>query len=207
MALLRYLSHPQVRIDPVIPVPDWSLSDEGRARVEALRDAPWLGATTAIISSAEVKARETAALIAAMLDVIPSSDAALNEIDRSATGYLSHDRHEKLADAFFAHPEDSIEGWERASNVQARGLTAIRRHVASHRQGDLLIVGHGGIGTLIWCALSGTDPRGRPDQPPGGGAVWAARLADLVPVHGWQAMERLRADDSAARPPETRPKA
>lgn len=207
MALLRYLSHPQVRIDPARPVPDWSLSDEGRARVEALRGADWLAATTAIISSGEVKARETAALIAAMSGLVPASDPALNEIDRSSTGYLPHDRHEVVADAFFANPDDSIDGWERASDVQARGLSALRHHAARHRRGDLLIVGHGGIGTLTWCALSGTDPRGRPDQPPGGGAVWAVRRPDLAPIHGWLAMERLRAGDGAARPHKTRPKA
>ncbi|AUH33292.1 histidine phosphatase family protein [Paracoccus tegillarcae] len=191
MAVLRYLSHPQVAIDPNMPVPDWPLSDQGRARIAALADAPWLAATSAVVSSAEVKARETAAMIAAILGLPPRSDPALNEIDRSSTGYVPHDRHEALADAFFADPQDSAEGWERASDVQRRGMTAIRRHVADHGDGDLLIIGHGGIGTMCWCALSGDDPRRRPDQPAGGGAVWAASLPDLAPIHAWQPMERV----------------
>ncbi|MBO9456098.1 hypothetical protein J7376_11185 [Paracoccus sp. R12_1] len=36
MAVLRYLSHPQVLIDPAVPVPRWSLSDHGRSRMPAL---------------------------------------------------------------------------------------------------------------------------------------------------------------------------
>ena len=191
MAVLRYLSHPQVQIDPDIPVPDWPLSDRGRARVLALQGADWLAATGAIISSAEVKARETAALIGDMLGLTPSVDPALNEIDRSSTGFLPHDRHEAVADAFFANPDSSIEGWERASDVQARGVSAIRAYVARHPGGDLLIVGHGGIGTLSWCGLAGQDARHRPDQAAGGGSVWAASLPNLSPIHGWQVMERL----------------
>ena len=39
MRLARYLSHPQVRIDPTAPVPAWGLSDIGRRRTEALAAA------------------------------------------------------------------------------------------------------------------------------------------------------------------------
>lgn len=191
MAVLRYLSHPQVVIDPDVPVPDWPLSDQGRARLVAMAGADWLAETRMIVSSAERKARETAAIIGAMLDLKPAADPDLGEIDRSSTGYLPHDRHEAVADAFFARPEISAEGWETATAVQHRGLAALRRHLARHRAGDLLIVGHGGIGTMIWCGLTGADPRGRPDQPSGGGCLWAINLRDLSPLHGWQTMERV----------------
>ena len=49
--LVRYLSHPQVQIDPSVPVPSWGLNDVGRARVSALIEAGWLSGTTAIVSS------------------------------------------------------------------------------------------------------------------------------------------------------------
>lgn len=190
MALLRYLSHPQVRIDPKVPVPRWSLSEEGRARLLAA-GTRWLSGTTRIVSSSETKATETAAILGAALSIAPETDPGLDEIDRSATGYVPHARHEALADAFFARPEDSAEGWERAADVTARGMAALHRQLAAHRAGDLLIVGHGGIGTLCWCRIAGLAPDRRHDQPAGGGAVWAARLPALTPLHGWRPLEAL----------------
>ncbi|MEN3381188.1 MAG: hypothetical protein V7608_1232, partial [Hyphomicrobiales bacterium] len=44
--LARYLTHPQVKIDPAVPVPSWGLSAAGRARVEALDNTGWLSGTT-----------------------------------------------------------------------------------------------------------------------------------------------------------------
>lgn len=203
MALLRYLSHPQVRIDPGIPVPGWSLSDEGRDRILAIRGAGWLADTTSIVASSETKARETAAILGAFLGVVPASDPKLDEIDRSATGYVPHARHEALADAFFARPDHSAEGWERAVDVAARGTAALRRHLDAHGKGDLLLVGHGGIGTLLWCTIAGLGIGRHHDQPAGGGAVWAARLPDLRALHGWTPVESLQPVPAAAR--QTKP--
>jgi hypothetical protein len=36
MATVFYISHPQVRVDPAVPVSDWGLSEVGRARLAAL---------------------------------------------------------------------------------------------------------------------------------------------------------------------------
>ena len=62
--IVRYLTHPQVQIDPAVPVPQWGLSPVGRARTEALANASWLASTTQIVSSGERKAIETAEIIA-----------------------------------------------------------------------------------------------------------------------------------------------
>ncbi|MCS3495855.1 hypothetical protein M2189_005186 [Bradyrhizobium japonicum] len=37
--IIRYLTHPQVQIDPTVPVPQWGLSPLGRTRTEALANA------------------------------------------------------------------------------------------------------------------------------------------------------------------------
>jgi broad specificity phosphatase PhoE len=70
---IRYLTHPQVKIEPAVPVPSWGLSDVGRLRTEALANAEWLSETPQIISSGERKAIETAAI---RVDVVaePQSD-------------------------------------------------------------------------------------------------------------------------------------
>jgi hypothetical protein len=61
MSCLRYLTHPQVQVDPALPVPQWGLSAEGRASAEAPAKAGWLKGTTRIVSSGERKALEPAA--------------------------------------------------------------------------------------------------------------------------------------------------
>ena len=35
-----FLTHPQVAIDPAIPVPDWTLSEIGRSRMERFAASP-----------------------------------------------------------------------------------------------------------------------------------------------------------------------
>ena len=40
-SLIRYLTHPEVVIDPSIPVPQWRLSPMGRARAEYVAGLGW----------------------------------------------------------------------------------------------------------------------------------------------------------------------
>jgi len=37
--IVRYLTHPQVRIDPATPVPSWDLSEIGKQRAEKIANA------------------------------------------------------------------------------------------------------------------------------------------------------------------------
>ncbi len=39
MAQILFVTHPEVVIDPAVPVPRWPLSAKGRARMEALAEA------------------------------------------------------------------------------------------------------------------------------------------------------------------------
>ena len=72
----------------------------------------------------------------------------MHENDRSATGYLPGPEFEATADRFFAEPQISVRGWERAIDAQARILGAVAETLARHPGGDLLLVGHGAVGTL-----------------------------------------------------------
>jgi broad specificity phosphatase PhoE len=85
--LARYLTHPQVKIDPDVPVPLWGLSALGRARTETLANTGYFSGTTQIISSGERKAIETAEVIAGKLNVAVEVREAMRENDRSATGH------------------------------------------------------------------------------------------------------------------------
>ncbi|KNG93943.1 histidine phosphatase family protein [Pseudaestuariivita atlantica] len=185
MARLIVATHPEVVVDPAIPVTDWRLSDAGRARAEALARSDLLRSVGAIWSSTERKARETAAILAAPRGLAVQTDARLGENDRSATGYLPPSRFEAAADAFFAKPERSFRGWETAQAAQERIVTAVRAIVAGHAALDLAIVTHGAVGTLLWCHLRDARIDRAFDQP-GQGHLWCADLEGLFPDTGWR---------------------
>src|SRR6266700_5846162 len=142
MTLIRYLTHPQVKIDPAIPVPSWGLSEVGRTRTEAIAGTGQLSGTTQIISSGERKAIETAEIIGAKLKVDVEVREAMHENDRSATGFLKPDEFATVANQFFAQPHVSIRGWERAIDAQLRIVREVEQVLARNRPGDVLFVGH-----------------------------------------------------------------
>ncbi len=190
MAWIRYLSHPEVVIDPSVPVPEWSLRGEAVARIERLVSNPptWFDEVRVVITSAETKAREAADPIGRALGLEPLVITETGEIDRSATGFVPHERHEELTDRLFAEPERSAEGWEPAFDAQRRMLDAVRPWwppTAVDEPGGVLMIGHGGVGTLLWCALTGTDIARRHDQP-GQGHVWCVDTADPKRNHPWR---------------------
>jgi broad specificity phosphatase PhoE len=136
----------------------------------------------------EQKALDGADVIATHLRLPVTRLAALGENDRSATGYLPGAEFEATADAFFAYPEQSVRGWERAIDAQRRIVTAVD-HVmsASHAYGgDIAIISHGGVGTLLLCYLRG-DPINRDDDQPrnNGGNYFALDVATRRLRHGW----------------------
>jgi broad specificity phosphatase PhoE len=188
---IRYLTHPQVKIVPAVPVPSWGLSDVGRIRTEALANAGWLSETTQIISSGERKAIETAAIIAGQLKVTVEVRDAMHENDRSTTGFLAPDEFETVAGQFFAQPLVSIRGWERAIDAQLRIVREVERVLARNRSGDVLFVGHGAVGTLLFCHYSGLAIDRTHDQPGGGGHCFTLVRDGRRVLHPWRRMEDL----------------
>lgn len=195
--VVRYLTHPQVIVDPLKDMRRWSLNATGAARVSALAAQPGrLSGTRRVISSDEAKALETAGPVALALGVDVEIRPGMGENDRSATGFLPPAEFERVADEFFARPFDSIRGWETATDAQRRILSEVDDCLAGPQDGDVLLVGHGGVGTLLFCALSGVGIDRRFDQGPGGGGCWFQfGLGDRKPRHGWKQMERLREGD------------
>ncbi len=191
MSMLRYLSHPQVEIVPDRPVPQWGLSKLGRQRTLSVRYAHALRATRRIVSSTETKAVETASILAEALGLEPELRPAMHENDRSATGFLEPGEFEAVADRFFAEPDKSVRGWERAIDAQTRIVREIVSVLETHRGGDILIVGHGGVGTLLYCHFAGLPISRSSDQPPGGGNFFTVQHESGNVQHSWRPMEEL----------------
>lgn len=193
MPTAYFVTHPDVLIDPAVPVPDWPLSPRGRERMARALDQPWVGGIGAVWCSTERKARDGASILAGHLGLPVAEWAALGENDRSATGYLPRAEFEAVADEFFAYPERSVRGWERAIDAQHRIVAAVDHVLAASAGcgGDVAIVSHGGVGTLLLCHLLG-GPIGREhDQPPNnGGNFFAFDAASRALLHDrWQALD------------------
>lgn len=187
-----YLTHPQVQIDPKIPIPDWPLSPLGRQRILYAVDKPWLATIRRIVSSEERKALETAGIIGYAIGVQVESRSLMGENDRSATGFLPPQQFEAAADEFFAHPARSWNGWETADDAQARIAEAVGEVLIEHDGNrPILFVGHGAVGTLLKCRIGDRPISRREDQPPGGGNVFAFQLGARKLLCDWTPVERF----------------
>ncbi len=188
--LAHYVSHPEVAIDPAVPVPEWGLSARGRERAAIAAALPWMAGVRRIMASTERKAIETAEILAAPRGLAVETREGMHENDRSATGFLPPPEFEATANRFFAHPEESVRGWERAIDAQARIRAAVAAALAEPGEGDICFVGHGGVGTLLYCALAGLAIDRRHDQPGGGGNRYAFPAAGGAPEGGWRPFDR-----------------
>ena len=193
MPTVFFITHPDVMIKPSVPVPDWPLSERGRARMRAMVAGSWVKEVCSIFASSERKAREGAQILADGLGLggyVVVDD--LCENDRSATGYLPKREFEAMVDAFFAQPQTSVRGWEPAADAQARIVCAVERIVSpAFGNGDLAIVGHGATGTLLYCRLAGRPIDRRYDQPATNGGNWFAfdRASRRLLHDGWRSID------------------
>lgn len=188
-----YITHPQVKIDPNVAVPKWGLSEIGEARARKAAESSWARKLRRIIASDETKAIETAEILAATARVAIEIRHGMHENDRSATGFLPPPEFERAADWFFAHPQDSFRGWERAADAQQRIVSAFEAVLADHDPNEpIAFVGHGGVGTLLKCHLESRAIARDRDQPSGGGNLYCFSLADRrlscdwTPMENWQ---------------------
>lgn len=180
---LVYISHPEVVIDPAVAVPQWGLTDVGRRRMELACAEQWMAGVGRVIASAETKSLQAAAILAGALDLDVEVRSRTGETDRSSTGFVPHDEHERLADAFFAAPEKSIDGWEPAIDVQTRVFDALADLLSSPE--PVVAVGHGGAGTLLYCRFAGV-PIARSEDQSSPGNYFTVDLTTGRPIHSWQ---------------------
>jgi len=180
-----FITHPEVEADPAVPVPDWELTPRGRDRMRQFAEGPDARDLAAIWSSRERKAADAAAILAEHVGVPVRALEQLAENDRSTTGYLPPELFEPAVQAFFREPLLSHRGWETAAAAQQRIADAIETVLARSPEGDVAIVSHGGVGTLLLCHLKGTAIHRAEDQP-GQGHWYAFDRDTRALLHGWR---------------------
>jgi broad specificity phosphatase PhoE len=185
------ISHPNVVISRDVPMPRWPLSELGKQRMRAGLRQPWVREVTSVYCSTEQKAIDGAEILAGHLGIGLEKVPELGENDRSATGFLPPEEFERVADQFFASPEISVRGWERAIDAQSRIVRAVEGIAKTDKtSGAIAIVSHGAVGTLLYCHLAGEPIDRRRDQPPNGGGNFYGFTPSPPAVHsGWRAID------------------
>ena len=192
--IILYVTHPEVDMDPTIPVPHWRLSRLGadRARVFAERDVVPRGAP--IFASTERKAVELAQILASRSSGNVTTVEELGENDRSSTGFLKSTDFEAMVDRFFGTPLDGPEGWESAVEAQDRIVRTVSS-IVQHVTEAAVFCGHGGVGTLLKCYVAGRQISRNEDQGvlgwKGGGNCFTFELSPRRLISDWTAMEHF----------------
>lgn len=188
---IYFITHPDVVIDPAVPVPRWSLSERGLRRMRGLLRQEWVLRIEAIYCSTEQKAIDGAAILSEATGMPFHQVVELGENDRTATGYLRPPDFDATVTAFFAHPSESIRGWERAEVAQARIVGAVADiDRAESGSGPIAVVSHGGVGALLLCHLTKQAISRTAEQPgESGGNYFAFLLPEGVLVHGWKPID------------------
>jgi broad specificity phosphatase PhoE len=186
MEKIYFISHPEVTVDKSIPITEWDLSPEGLERLGQLLEKPWIPEIDAVYASNEKKAITTAKHIAERLHLPVTYMEELGETNRSSTEFLEPNEFEQTADAFFAHPDQNVRGWESAISAQKRIVAAIEVILRETREGEnIAIVSHGGVGSLLISHLKGT-PIDRAEDQPGQGHYFVFERATKRLLHTWQ---------------------
>ncbi len=158
MCKLILIKHSLPLIDPALPARQWRLSEEGRQRCEELAVRVAALMPMQLFSSHEPKAQETAELVGARLNLAVTPVRDLHEHARENVPFLSPEEIHRSIKEFFRQPDALVFGEESARQTLERFTRAVAGIVAAHQNGDLAIVAHGTVITLLVAAHNAIDP-------------------------------------------------
>ncbi len=136
----------------------WVLNDTGKIRAQQLARKLSSYQVGLIVSSSELKALETARIIASYHHLTPLVNNQLNEHERSRFPFLSESDFREAMIDLFRYPTELIFGSETADEARERFEIAIKRHLLANSGEDIVIVSHGTVLALFIAKLLGVEP-------------------------------------------------
>lgn len=158
MKPLILVKHSLSLLKPGTPPHKWQLSEEGRDRCLPLAAKLSQYSPEVIVSSMELKAKETAQLVADQLGLSTEVLPDLHEHDRRNEAFYDLDTFESKVKSFFAHPAQLVFGEETAHQAQERFFNAISEVQQKFPNQTTVVVAHGTVISLYVSQLEGIDP-------------------------------------------------
>jgi len=159
MPNLILIKHAMPEIIPSVSSKEWVLSEAGIASCGTLADSLSGYELQQLFSSREIKAVQTAEIIAEQLGLVNTPVDDLHENDRSGFPFFENPEDWKQQfREFFAHPKQRIIGNESAEEALARFEKAVRNLIREHVDESLAIVAHGTVITLLVAAHNDIEP-------------------------------------------------
>jgi broad specificity phosphatase PhoE len=153
--LIRH-SAPIVR--PELPSETWQLSAEGHELAALLADDLAEFGLSAVLSSSEPKAIDTARAIGRKAGLRREVDSRFNEQRRANAPYLGSERFRAAIAGALRQPDELLFGEETVSSSVERFTAGIELADSSLPDGDIAVVSHGTVITGFVGSLLGIDP-------------------------------------------------
>src|SRR5258706_2559808 len=158
MPYLYLLRHPRTHVDPTRPSHEWGLSEQGRAQVGVLANAPFCKVVQAIYASNQPKAIEPATAIGAKYGIPVTAIPGLGEGSRGTETYLNAADYDNALSKFFSLPDTSVAGWERATDALARFHNTMHEIVEQTANESIVVLSHSMVLTLYTAMLADEMP-------------------------------------------------
>lgn len=157
MRRLFLIRHANPEIAAHVAAADWQLSDTGYERARALAATITPRGVSCIHSSVEPKAVQTAEAFGDVFGVPIVQVPGLQEHERPGVPLMPSDVFERTIETFFSRPSERVFGNESADQARRRFEQALVPLI-DNSSGDLVVVTHGTVLTLIVASKNSIDP-------------------------------------------------
>ena len=160
MSNLLLIKHSEPAVDLELPPSKWQLSGRGKQRAGLLGDYLADLGVSALYSSSEAKAVETADIIGAAIGLPVDVVHDLREHDRASTPVIDAEKWRSLVIEAIRKQDEQIYGAEPVSTARKRFGRAVERLMKPHERYDktVAVVSHGTVISTFAAALLEIDP-------------------------------------------------
>jgi broad specificity phosphatase PhoE len=149
MPKIILIKHASPQVDPAVPSDQWRLSERGRASCVKLAELVRPHVPTAIVSSEEPKAVETAELVAQKLSIPHRSAPNLHEHDRRNVPHMRSSEFISMVEVFFRKPDELVLGRETARQALDRFNSDLEDVIRQNPADSIAVVTHGTVLALF----------------------------------------------------------